>query len=185
MNKDGFEATLDTSHKRKPANSEYEGKVELKAGGYELGPVKGWSELQFDYGKEFDKDSGKHENTKALTVSQTLNHTDFWFGFKGEADLTSKFNLTSCGAFFFWNNGAWDFWGRGSFVRKLLSAGCTHRLNSNVTFSTDFIYDLKNDPKNMGLMGTPLFWRYGATHKFGKQTIEYRLQAAKQSLLMT
>lgn len=45
MNKDGFEATLETSHKRKPANSEYEGKVEIKAGGYELGPVKGWSEV--------------------------------------------------------------------------------------------------------------------------------------------
>lgn len=44
-NKDGKEATLEVEYKRTPPNGEFDGKVELKCGGYELGPIKGWSEL--------------------------------------------------------------------------------------------------------------------------------------------
>ena len=45
MNKDGREVTMQVDFKAKPPNGESEGKVEAKCGGYELGPLKGWSEV--------------------------------------------------------------------------------------------------------------------------------------------
>jgi hypothetical protein len=38
-------------------DDKWEGKLENKCGGYEMGPLKGWSELQFDFagkGKDVD-----------------------------------------------------------------------------------------------------------------------------------
>ena len=36
---------MQIDYKRKPPNGEYDGKIEAKCGGYELGPLKGWSEV--------------------------------------------------------------------------------------------------------------------------------------------
>ena len=45
FNKDGLHSSLELELKDTPAKADWEGKAELKVGGYELGPVKGWSEL--------------------------------------------------------------------------------------------------------------------------------------------
>lgn len=44
----GAETTLEGEFKSIPKDGEWESKGEIKFGGYELGPLKGWSELQVD-----------------------------------------------------------------------------------------------------------------------------------------
>lgn len=44
LNKDGLEGGLELKYKQTPGSG-YEAKIEGKAGGYELGPIKGFSEL--------------------------------------------------------------------------------------------------------------------------------------------
>jgi len=36
---------MQVDFKGKPPNGEYDGKFETKCGGYEMGPLKGWSEV--------------------------------------------------------------------------------------------------------------------------------------------
>lgn len=98
-----------------------------------------------------------------------------------------KFGLTSAGGALIWKNGAWDYWARGSFVRKFFGIGGTYRMNPDLTISNELMYDLKGDPKMKGIMGTPLFWRYGATHKLagGSMTYEHRMMASQGALTMT
>jgi hypothetical protein len=47
--KDGKEVTFETEFKRQPIAGTWSGKFENKCGGYPLGPMHGWSELQFDF----------------------------------------------------------------------------------------------------------------------------------------
>jgi hypothetical protein len=75
-----------------------------------------------------------------------------------------KVNVSSATAAFLWKNGAWDFWARGSAIRRVLGAGLTYRADKNLSHSTELIYDLNANTK--GIMGMPLFWRYG----FGLKT---------------
>lgn len=146
--------------------------------------MKGWSEVQFDFAKKYDRESKKLGDDNSLTYSQSLNHTDYWFAMKCVTGVP-KVGLSSACAGLLWKNGAWDFWARGSFMRKVLGAGCTHRLNSDTTLSNEFIYDMKMAPTKKGIMGSPLFWRYGAVHKAQNLVMEYRLMAADKSLTMT
>jgi len=181
LNKDGLETTLETEYKAKPPNGEWDAKVEVKCGGYELGPVKGWSELQVDFSKSFDKESKKLANSQELTFSQSLNHTDYFFGMKVVSDVP-KVNVSCASAALLWKNGVYDFWARGSFIRKVLGAGATYRLDKQNTFSNEFIYDMKLDGKNTGIMGSPLFWRFGYTAKTANIVHEYRMMAANNHL---
>lgn len=48
-------------------------------------------------------------------------------------------------------------------MRKVLGAGATYRMDKTNTLSNEFIYDMKLDGKNVGIMGSPLFWRFGWT----------------------
>merc|ERR1711990_376535 len=98
-----------------------------------------------------------------MMYSHVFNHGDFSLGYKLESDLP-KFGLTSAGATLLWKNGAYDFWGRGQFLRKVFGVGGTYRMNKDAVMSSELLYDLK-EGKGKGIMGSPLFWKYGATHK--------------------
>ena len=41
----GCETTIEGEFKSIPKDGEFEGKLEMKVGGYELGPLKGWTEV--------------------------------------------------------------------------------------------------------------------------------------------
>lgn len=69
FNKDSNDMSVQYAHKQKPANGEFENKIELKVGGYELGPVKGWSEFQVDCNKDFDKKANKLSISNSGTFS--------------------------------------------------------------------------------------------------------------------
>ena len=45
--KDGKEVVIESSYKRIPPNGKYEGKVEVKCGAHDLGPLKGWGEVGY------------------------------------------------------------------------------------------------------------------------------------------
>lgn len=82
-----------------------------------------------------------------------------------------------------YKNGDWDFWARGSMIRKIFGVGSTYRMNKDTTISNELLYDVKGDDKMKGIMGSPLFWRYGATHKFGNGlNFEARMMASNNSL---
>jgi len=98
------------------------------------------------------------------------------------ASPVPKFALDSAAAGLMWKNGAYDFWGRGSFMRKVFGAGCTYRMQDNLTFSNELLFDMK-DGKGNGIMGSPMFWKFGATHKSSNVTIEHRLAAANKALM--
>lgn len=133
--------------------------------------------------KSFNKDSNSLESDNGLTYSHVVNHNDYWFAMKMASGLP-KFGLTTATAGLMWKNGAYDFWARGSFLRKIFGAGCTYRMNDSTTLSNEFLYDMK-DGKGKGIMGSPLFWKYGAAHKANGIAIEYRLAAANKALLCT
>lgn len=48
LNKDGVEGQLEVKAKCLPATNGWEGSAEFKAGGFELGPIKPWTELQLE-----------------------------------------------------------------------------------------------------------------------------------------
>jgi len=73
FHKDGKEVTFEAEVKRAPTGGSWEGKLENKCGGYPMGSIKGWSELQLDFSKK-----GEGDVETELTFSQSLNHTDFW-----------------------------------------------------------------------------------------------------------
>lgn len=52
-----------------------------------------------------------------------------------------KFGVTSAGAALMWNNGAYDFWGRSSIMRKTFGTGFTYRMNKSTTVSSEVVYD--------------------------------------------
>lgn len=86
-----------------------------------------------------------------------------------------KPSLSSAAATLLWTNGPWDLWARGSFVRKAFGSGLTWRQDSNLTHSTELIYDLKPEGKNAGLFNTPLFWRYGLSLKSSNLAYDLRM----------
>jgi hypothetical protein len=73
LNTDGMESTLVAEGKLMPAADNWEGKVEYKVGGVDLGGAKAWTELQLDSNK-------KKEH--ALTYSQAINSDDYHMGWK-------------------------------------------------------------------------------------------------------
>jgi len=131
-----------------------------------MGSIKGWSELQLDFAQNTNKETKQYDPVSTdLTFSQTLNHSDFWFGTKIVAGVP-KGNVDMCAMSLLWKNGAWDFWARGGIIRKAFGAGFTWRESSKRVHSSELIFDAKEDAKTKGIFGTPLFFRYG----FGMKT---------------
>jgi hypothetical protein len=118
---DGKEVTFESEYKRTPTSGAFTGKLENKCGGYPLGPMKGWSQLQFDFAG-----NGTNLDSTEMTFSQTLNHSDFWLGCNFVTPIP-KPALSTAAASLLWKNGAWDFWARGSFMRKVFGSGLTYR----------------------------------------------------------
>lgn len=49
LNKDGLHSSLEVEAKCTPVKGDWEGKVEFKVGGYELGPIKSWTEVSINH----------------------------------------------------------------------------------------------------------------------------------------
>jgi hypothetical protein len=146
--KDGKEVTFETEFKREPASGKMTGKIENKCGGYNMGPLKGWSELQFDFEKK-----GSNPVSTEMTFSQTLNHTDFWFGTRFVTPVP-KPALESAALTLLWVNGPWDLWARASYFHKALASGFTWRQGDGMSHSAELLYKTKADGKNVGLFGS-------------------------------
>ena len=118
--------------------------------------------------------SGRNLDSTEMTFTQSINHSDFWLGCRFVTPLP-KPALSSAAATLLWKNGAWDFWARGSFIRKAFGTGLTYRMGDGYTHSTELLYDMNSDGKNKGLFNTPLFWRYGMSLKTANVCYEGRL----------
>merc|ERR1719326_1968314 len=74
----------------KPLSKEFEGKWEGKFGGYGLGPVKGWSELQVNLKYKHSEDKEKNKPTFDFEGSQSFTKDDISLGFKVAHDLNAN-----------------------------------------------------------------------------------------------
>jgi len=182
----GHEVTLEGEFKSIPKDGEWESKAELKCGGYELGPLKGWSELQVDVNNKKGGD-GKLAVHQHLTFSQSLNHGDFWFGAKAEACKCEKdIHMDGAYALLKYQSGDSAAWLRASILRKFVCAGFSHKVNDKMNLSNEFDYDMASTGKHKGIAGTPLFWRYGAEWNFQDKTqLTTQLAAADGTCLLT
>merc|ERR1712086_1223533 len=73
LNKDGMKSTLVAEGKLMPAANDWEGKVEYKIGGLDLGGAQAWTELQLN--------SNKKKEHK-LTYSQNMKMENYHLGWK-------------------------------------------------------------------------------------------------------
>jgi hypothetical protein len=179
----GHDLSFEGEFKSIPKDAEWESKVEAKCGGYELGPLKGWSELQLDVNNK-KGDDNKLAIEPLVTFSQTLNSGDLWFGTKVEATKEAK--LEGAYALLKYQSGDSAAWLRASILRKFLCAGFSHRVNDKMNLSSEFNYDMVSGGKVKGIAGTPLFWRYGADFTFADKTqLTTQLAAANGTCLLT
>jgi hypothetical protein len=115
LNKDGLHSSLEVEAKCTPVKGDWEGKVEFKVGGYELGPIKSWTELQFE--------TNKAQN-HVLTHSQNFNMDDFHVAYKCVGDLGTK-SLSEAYGILAVKNSLGDFWFRSNCLSKVLGLGTT------------------------------------------------------------
>ena len=54
LNSNGMHGSVEVEAKCTPGKQDWEGKAEFKVGGVELGPIKSWTELQFETNKAQD-----------------------------------------------------------------------------------------------------------------------------------
>jgi hypothetical protein len=107
LNKD-MHFSAEVESKIVPAKSEWEAKLEVKAGGMEVGPMRPWTELQFDTNQA-------KEHT--LTFSQNLQMDDFHVGYNLVGDVNNS-SLSKAWAQLAWrNSGFGDIYMRANKAR--------------------------------------------------------------------
>lgn len=160
MNKDGLETSVEVEHKCMPAKGTWEGKAEFKIGGYGNDTVSSWSEVQFD------TDSSKDHK---LTVSNNiLCEKKYHTAFKVVSSLSKK-KVSEAYALMAFNDLPFgDMWLRGNILEKIYAVGMSASQDGH-HHSAELQYDAGN-AKNEGLMGKPLFLRYGGVYNLSNKT---------------
>jgi hypothetical protein len=81
MNKNGQHASISFEGKCDPIKSKWEAKGEFKLGGFKLGPINSWNELQFDT---------DNKNQHTLQLSQNLNYQNYHVAWKTILDSNTQ-----------------------------------------------------------------------------------------------
>ena len=109
FNKDGMHSSFQVEAKMTPAKDDWEAKFEAKVGGFNLGPITPWCELQLDTNK-----SQEHE----LTYSQNFNfEKNFHAAWKLVADVNGK-SLKEGYGILAWNNTEFGDWHTSEPAKK-------------------------------------------------------------------
>lgn len=165
MNKDGQEVEVDFEFNEKPAqgsNAQSWGAgVELKAGGFDMGPIKPYTNLGF---KTNDKQD--HE----ITWSQNMVY---------EKEFHAAWNIKMDQAMAMKSAYGWlgmtgangNYYLRANLLDQFFGLGTWFK-HGDHKHSLEVQYDVKN--KKPGMFGQPLYMRYGGIFKIGK--VEYHNQ---------
>ena len=118
LNKDGVESSLEVKGKYVPAKEDWEGSAEFKVGGFELGPIKPFTEIQLDSNK------GKEHS---LTYGQNLVYEkDYHCAWKLTTDfskLTSAYGLLAL-----MNTSKGNFYFRSNCLNNFVGLGCSYTI---------------------------------------------------------
>lgn len=156
LNKDGMKSTLVAEAKLAPASDNWEGKLEYKIGGVDLGGAQAWTELQLDTNK-------KKEHV--VTYSQnTIFDKNYHLGWKLAYGVGAA-KLTQADGFFagMCPNGKYAMYLRAAYLNRFVGAGFGFPTDSWGKQAVEVQYDFLK--KTKGLMGMPLFLRWGTTMK--------------------
>lgn len=158
LNTNGQEVQFKVEAQCNPKAKEWEGQFEVNSGGFALGPVLPWTNIEF-------KTNNKGE--KFLEYAQNLQiEKDYHLGWKlvgdlGQQKLKSAYGLLGANL---GNHGFWYF--RSNCLTRLCAVGCHYSaFGGKGHHSTEVQYDLTQ--KEAGLRGLPLWWRFGADYTFG------------------
>lgn len=167
LNKDGMHCQLEVEGKYMPAKSDCSGKAEFKIGGFEIGPLKPWTEIQFDTNKSLN-----HE----LTFSQNLNMDDYNVAYKAITDMKT---LTSAYGAFAVKNKTGDFFIRANLLNKFVGVGCHVSPKSTLHHANELQYDFSG--KNKGIAGSSVFYRFGGVYHLPNKTkLTTQISASKK-----
>ena len=152
LNKDGVHASVSLEGSCAPLAHEYKGKAEFKLGGFKVGPLSPWTELQYD------RNTTGSSTENLMTASQNVVYQDYHVAWKAVADLDQK-KLTEAYGVLALKNEKGDFYLRSNCLNRLVGLGSFFSLNDNAHHAYEVQYDFYG--KNKGMFDLPLFFRFG------------------------
>lgn len=175
LNKDGVDFSVEVEGKYTPAKNDYSGKTEFKLGGFKLGPVTPYSELQLDFAKGQAKPD--------VTVSNVFTMDEYNLGVK--AVLKDFKTVDEAYLVAAVKNSTGHFYLRSNVLTRFMGLGCNVSPKDYFHHSFELQYDAAASPSKSGIYGLPLFFRFGGLyHLDNKVKLTAQLNAGK-GLIMT
>jgi len=137
-----------------PSTAGWEGKAELKVGGFGGGPVKAYTELQMD-----SNDKKEH----VATFSQNLVFDGgYHTAVKVEADVGQKSGVKNVNFILAAMGQSWgSAWTGGNITTKMYNLGFATNNGPNQHYAAQVNYDASKGAK-VGLFGMPMYLRVGS-----------------------
>ena len=155
INGDGMDGSFQVEAKCAPAKNAWEAKAEFKVGGFELGPIKPWTEIEVE-----TNEAKEHKVSLAQNYCYEGNAHVAW---KSVVDVKSK-TLSECYGLLSYNhNNHGSMWFRSNCMKNFVGLGVHDKINEDLDVAAEAQWDFKKSRK--GMFGQPLFLRMGATHK--------------------
>ena len=155
LNKDGQKVEFELEAKCQPIPNTWSGEVEVKAGGFDLGPITPWSTLRFATNS---KQAHSFKYTQNLVYEKEFNLA--W-----QLKLNKDFAVDSAYAYLAMVGGNGNYYLRTQLFKWFVGAGSWWKDQNGNKHSLEVQYDAKD--KTAGIAGQPLFLRYGGKYKFG------------------
>ena len=149
LNTDGKHASVEVEGDYVYGKNEWEGKAEFKLGGFKLGPISPWNEVQFNT---------NHKQEHQLTLSQNLIYEQYHAAWRTLLDVNGK-KMTDAYGILALKNSSGDFYLRSNCLQRLVSLGWFTKWCDNGFHCYEVQYDFKG--ANRGIMDLPLFARFG------------------------
>jgi hypothetical protein len=171
LNEDGRHASASFEGTCTPQKNQWTGKAEFKLGGFKLGPLGQWMEMQFDT---------NHSQRHLLTLSHNTIFENYHVAWKAVTDINAQ-TLDQAYGILAMKNENGDFYMRSNCLNRLVSLGAFFALGKNAHHVYEAQYDFYG--KNTGMFGLPLFLRWGGHYHLENGTkITSRLFLGKQWL---
>lgn len=153
LNKDGMHGQVEVKAKCLPATNGWEGSAEVKVGGFELGPIKPYTQLEF---------GTNNKKEHSITYGQNLVYDgNFHCAWKLHHDL--KALTEAYGLLALKNTPYGHFYFRSNCLNRFVGLGCAYKVGEHGHHATEIQYDFK-DAKAAGMFDMPLFWRFGGVY---------------------
>lgn len=153
LNKNGQSVEFDIEAKYNPAKNAYSGEIEVKAGGFDMGPIKPWSTLKFS-----TNDKGDHEVNYSQNLAYEKDFHAAW-----DLNLNKDMALSSAFGYLAMVGPNGNYYLRSNLLNPFVGAGTWFK-NGVGKHHFELQYDTTG--KNMGMFGQPAFLRYGLKTNF-------------------